>query len=116
MEQGNRNRDVPPKIPLEKFKVDALVKAWIEYREILLKPVWKQPTHEDKKHPNYCLFHRRVAHATPDCYIIRKIYHNKVKNGKIVQEAKYNPSRNHGQVSTSTAVEENPHDSRRGGS
>ena len=68
MEQGKRNRDVPAKIPIEKFKVDTLVNAWIEDGEIVLKLSWKQPNHEEKKDLKYYLFHRKVAHATPDCY------------------------------------------------
>ena len=49
-----------------------------------------------------------MGHPTSDCYLIRRIYHNKVQKGEIVQAAEKNPLPSHKSVLTCTAIEENP--------
>ena len=71
---------------MEKNKLEALVKAWIEDGELVLRPLEKQPTLEERRSPKFCLFHRNTSHSTMDCYVIRKIYHGKVQSGEVVQE------------------------------
>ena len=50
VETSNKNREPPlPLIPLEKAKLGALVRAWIEDGELKLRPMKRQPTLEEKK-------------------------------------------------------------------
>ena len=88
--ETNKKREVPPPIPLEKNKVEALVNAWIEDGEIVLRPLERQPTLEERRSPKFCLFHRNASHSTVDRFVIRRIYHEKVQKGAVVQEAEKN--------------------------
>ena len=108
MEPVNKNREPPPKIPLEKAKIEALVRAWIEDEEIKLRLIGRQPTLEEKNDPRCCLYHRSVSHPASDCYPIRSMYRSEVQRGEIVQEAKNNPLPNHRQINTCIAVELDP--------
>ena len=108
VETNSRKREVPPPIPLEKNQLEALVRAWIEDGELILKPLERQPTLEERRNPKFCLFHRNTNHSTLDCYMIRKIYHSKVQRGEVVQEAEKNPLPNYRQINTCTAAETGP--------
>ena len=107
VEQRNKTREVHAKIPIEKYQVDALVKVWIEYGGIKLRPIARQLTPEEKRDPRYCLHHRRVGHPTLNYYTVRKIYHNKVQRGVIIQDAENNPLPSHKSFLTCTTIEEN---------
>ena len=108
MVETNRKREVPLPIPLEKNKVEALVKAWIEDGEIVLRPLERQPTLEERRSPKFYLFHRNTSHSTVDRFVIRRIYHEKVQKGEVVQEVEKNPLPNYRQINTCTAVESDP--------
>ena len=108
VEQGNKTREIPARIPLEKYQIDALVKAWIEDGGLKLRSIERQPTPEEKKDPKYYLFHRTVGHSTSNYYAIRRMYHNKVQKGEIIQAAEKNPLPSHKSVLTCTVIEENP--------
>ena len=69
-----------------------------------LKPIEKLPTLEEKIDYRYCLYRGKVGHPKPDCYTVRKIDHNKVKRGKIVQATKNNPLPNYKLVLTCTII------------
>ena len=60
METNPRKREAPPPIPLEKNRLEALVKAWIEDGEVVLRPIERQPTLEEQRSPKFCLFHRNT--------------------------------------------------------
>lgn len=104
VEQGNKTRE----IPFEKCQIDVLVKAWIEDGQLKLGPIERQSVSEEKKDPRYCLYHRRVGHPISDCYLVRRVYHNKVQKEEISQAAEKNSLPSHKSVQTCTAVEENP--------
>ena len=89
---------------MEKAKIEALVRAWIEDGEIRLRPIGRQPTLEEKRDPRFCLFHRNVNHPTTNCYLIRRIYHNKVQLGDI-EEVEKNPLTNYRKINTCTTIE-----------
>ena len=108
VEQENKTREIPTSIPLENYQIDVLVKAWIEDGQLKLGPIERQSVSEEKKDPRYCLYHRRLGHPTSDCHLVRRVYHNKVQKGEIVQAAEKNPLPGHKSVIKCTAVEENP--------
>ena len=93
--QNNRDREIPARIPLERYQIEALIKAWIEDGQLRPKPMQKQPTLEEKRDPRYCADHRMVNHATSDCYVIGAMYHDKVQKGEIMQPAEKNPFPSH---------------------
>ena len=108
VEQGNKTREIPARIPLEKYQIDPLVKAWIDDGGLKLRFIERQPTLEEKRDLKYCLFHRTVGHSTLDCYAIRRMYHSKVQKGEIIQAVEKNPLPSHKSVLTCIAIEENP--------
>ena len=108
MEANPKKREAPLPIPLEKNRLEALVKAWIEDKEIVLRPIERQPTLEEQRSPKFGLFHRNISHSTVDHFVLRKIYHDKVRKGEVIQEAKKNPLPNCGQINTCTAAEMDP--------
>ena len=106
--QTPRKREALPPIPLEKSRLEALVKAWIEDGEVVLRPIERHPTLEEQRSPKFCLFHRNTSHSTVDYFVLRKIYHQKVRKGEVIQEAEKNPLPNYEQINTCTAAEIDP--------
>ena len=68
---------IPPKISLEKNKILALVKAWIEDGKLRCLPVVRISTQEEIENPKFYIFHKKIGHATPDCYMIKRVCHDK---------------------------------------
>ncbi|PON49129.1 hypothetical protein PanWU01x14_232150 [Parasponia andersonii] len=85
VERPSINQQIPLEIPLDKKKLETLVKAWIEDGQLKECPVDKLPTQEEKRNPRYYLYHSKVAHSTTDYYAIRRLYHLKVSKGEIVK-------------------------------
>ena len=108
VETNTKKREAPPPIPLEKNRLEALVKAWIEDGEVVLRPIERQPTLEEQRSPKFCLFYRNTSHFMVDCFVLRKIYHEKVRKGEVIQEAEKNPLPNYGQINTCIAAETDP--------
>ena len=64
MEPSNKERknfQIPLEIPLEKKKILALVKTWIEDGELQCSLVVRMPTLEETENPKFCIFHRKWA-------------------------------------------------------
>lgn len=79
-----KNSQIPLEIPLEKDRIIALAKIWIEDGELRCPPIIRMPTQEEIKNPKFCIFLRKTGHATPDYCAITKVYHDKAQRGKIV--------------------------------
>ena len=75
-----------PTYPCPMGKVHAMMDQWLRDGNLKLPRVERLPTQEEKNNPKFCRFHRTVGHPTKDCFTLKRIFNERVRNGELIIE------------------------------
>lgn len=73
-----------PPLPCIVKKVTALLKQWVKDSIVQLPIVNPAPTPVKERDPNFCPYHRRKGHSLEQCFVFRKTFDKKLKDGEII--------------------------------
>ena len=93
-----REYDTPPPIPCTPKELNALLDKCIA--DGIFKPnqVSREPTEEERRDPRFCRLHNYMQHPITECWALRRLVHNKIKEGTLElsqQEVQRNLLPNH---------------------
>ena len=73
----------PPMIPCIVEELNHILDKWIGDGIIRPFTVSRPPTKEERKNPLFCRIHNYVKHSTKDCWILRRLFHKKLRKGTL---------------------------------
>ncbi|KAF8410126.1 hypothetical protein HHK36_002648 [Tetracentron sinense] len=75
--------DEPPPFPVDMEFIENIFYEWLRDDVICPRTPLRRPTPEDKKSPNYCIYHHNTSHVTSNCWTLRRFFHRKVASGEV---------------------------------
>ncbi|KAF8391864.1 hypothetical protein HHK36_022202 [Tetracentron sinense] len=75
--------DEPPPFPVDMKFIEDIFYEWL--RDGVIRPpiLLRCLTPEDKKSPNYYIYHHKTSHSTSNCWTLRQFFHKKVASGEV---------------------------------
>ena len=104
----------PPTIPCTAKELNHVLDKWIGDGVVRPFTVSRPPTEEERKNPLFCRIHNYVKHSTKDCWTLRRLFHQKLREGtlELIQkepEVQKNPLPNHkGKEVVAVVIHRNP--------
>ena len=73
----------PPVIPCTAEELNHVLDKWIGDGVVRPFTVSRPPMEEERKNPLFCRIHNYVKHSTKDCWILRRLFHKKLREGTL---------------------------------
>ena len=73
----------PPVIPCTTKELNHVLEKWIGDGIVRPFTMSRPPTKEERKNPLFCKIHNYVKHSTKDCWTLRRLFHEKTREGTL---------------------------------